>query len=589
MLMADVRPLGLAALLLVLLPADTIGPRPRPVCTEGTPTTNVFRVTTLPFTATNPQLDPFDVDTGLRADFTNGSVVLRLRGYWDGNQAWKVRFAAPEPGCWAWVTSCLPRSAGDAGLCPYSGLIRVLPPDKSERRQLYRHGGFLRPSPQGFAGRAHLQYTDGTPFWWLADTLWTVPSFHTPLATFEAAVMLRARQGFTAIQIHGSAGFSPECNVTEAIRRRNVSVFQHMEGYYHAATQNDLVLVVGFSRGDLLTRFPDSKTILPKLFNHHLARFGALPISYLVTQEYNCFTYSTKPDVAELLVQGQLLAAADPYRRSLSMHPAVLRLDTRDAWAEPWYDYALLQQGHLVNNTGVLLTQLRAAVSAAKGMPVINSEANYEGFVRRWNGSASSLSWNWSRAEELNCFEYVDAACVRDTMYTSIQLGLAGFTYGAQGSYYGVQSATQPGPTIHHGPVLTTAQGLRLEGATQLGHAQTFYRTIVGETVRNLLMPCEDCLVGNGAPCCPVALATRHADSFAVYIKPHKQQLTPLALVLTSTRDHESWIGTLYDPRNGSAVLFSATPANGRLLLPEVDRTLDWLVFIQATALFPRS
>ena len=31
---------------------------------------------------------------------------------------------------------------------------------------------------------------------------------------------------------------------------------------------------------------------------------------------------------------------------------------------------------------------------------------------------------------------YVDAACVRDTMYTSLQLGLAGFTYGAQGSYY---------------------------------------------------------------------------------------------------------------------------------------------------------
>eukprot|EP01045_Picozoa_sp_COSAG04_P026444 COSAG04_NODE_3671_length_2617_cov_1.837172_4_plen_91_part_00 len=52
----------------------------------------------------------------------------------------------------------------------------------------------------------------------------------------------------------------------------------------------DLLLVVGFSRGDLLTRFPDSKTILPKLFSHHLARFGAFPISYLFTQEYNCFT-----------------------------------------------------------------------------------------------------------------------------------------------------------------------------------------------------------------------------------------------------------------------------------------------------------
>ena len=42
--------------------------------------------------------------------------------------------------------------------------------------QRLRHGGFLRPSPKGVAGRAHLQHTDGTPFWWLADTLWTAPS-----------------------------------------------------------------------------------------------------------------------------------------------------------------------------------------------------------------------------------------------------------------------------------------------------------------------------------------------------------------------------------------------------------------------------
>ena len=72
-----------------------------------------------------------------------------------------------------------------------------------------------------------------------------------------------------------------------------------------------------------------------------------------------------------------MLAAADPYQRSLSMHPAVLRLDTRDAWPEPWFRFAMLQQGHLVNNTGALLAQLRAAVSAAQGMPVVNSEANY--------------------------------------------------------------------------------------------------------------------------------------------------------------------------------------------------------------------
>jgi hypothetical protein len=111
------RTLGLAAL---LLPTDTIGGPP--ACTERTPTTNVFRVTTLPFTATGVYGAPARplrlTDAGLSAEFTsaNGSAALRGRGYWDGGQAWKVRFAAPEPGCWSWATSCLPRSAGDAGL-----------------------------------------------------------------------------------------------------------------------------------------------------------------------------------------------------------------------------------------------------------------------------------------------------------------------------------------------------------------------------------------------------------------------------------------------------------------------------------------
>ena len=49
-----------------------------------------------------------------------------------------------------------------------------------------------------------------------------------PLATFEAAAALRSRQGFTALQIHGSEGFSAARNVTEAVRRNNVSVLQQM-------------------------------------------------------------------------------------------------------------------------------------------------------------------------------------------------------------------------------------------------------------------------------------------------------------------------------------------------------------------------
>jgi hypothetical protein len=569
----------------------------------------VFQVATLEFTAAALPADPFALSAGLEARFTtvgNGSAGAAptsrtVRGFWDGGRVWRVRFAAPQPGCWRWTTSCLPLSAGDSGLCHRAGALHVLPAADTERRRLFRHGGFLHASPVHAPGRPHLQYTDGAPFWWLADTLWTAPSSAVSLATFTTATALRARQGFTAIQIHGSEGFGGP-NVTAAIGQRNVSVFQQMEGYFEAAAQQDLLLVVGFSRGDLLTRFPGSEFILPKLFSYHMARFGAFPISYLGTQEYNCFTYSSKPNVSELLAQGAGLAAADPYSRALTMHPAVLRLDTHDAWRSSWYGYAMLQQGHLVNNTGVLLTRLRAAVreSTSRSMPVVNGEANYEGFVRGWplngsSGTAEGNMWNWTQHSRLNCFEYVNAACVRDTLYTSLQLGLSGFTYGAQGTYAGVPDLSHPGPTSHHGPVLTTEQGLQLEGAGQLIHAETFYSRIVGVGTYNLLMPCDSCLIGNGATCCPRALATRPSDtaaaSFAIYIRSRgpppvaRGQLDrdepPLALNVSHTRDVGAWSGVLFNPRNGISSSFSATSAGGVLRLPAVGDCNDWLLWVQ--------
>jgi hypothetical protein len=170
----------------------------------NTPSAAVWAVVTLSFTSSQrAPLDPFALGAGLEAQVAteDGRTRTTFRGYWDGGQLWRLRFAAPSAGCWVWRTHCLPLSAGDAGLCPRVGAVRVLPPSSSEQRKLFRHGGFLRTSPRGAAGRPHLTYSDGTPFWWLADTEWTVPSAVFPLLEFRRAAEVRRRQGFTAIQV----------------------------------------------------------------------------------------------------------------------------------------------------------------------------------------------------------------------------------------------------------------------------------------------------------------------------------------------------------------------------------------------------
>ena len=280
------------------------------------------------------------------------------------------------------------------GLCPHVGKLLVLPARPSEHRQLFRRGGFLSASNASYPQRRpHLTYTDGTPFWWLADTWWSAPSASPHLAQFTAALAWRAKQGFTAVQIHGSRGFG-RSNVSAAVQHPfDITFWQKQDGYYEAAAAHDMLLVVGFSRGDLLTRFPHSVAVLPTIFAYHMARFGAFPISYLITQEYNCNTYSTRPDIPRLEALGQLLHNADPYQRALTMHPAVLHLDTKDAWSSSWYQFAMAQQGHLVNNNGVTLEALLNFSQQAHqlGFPAVNAEANYEGFVRGWQVSVNLL------------------------------------------------------------------------------------------------------------------------------------------------------------------------------------------------------
>jgi hypothetical protein len=140
-----------------------------------------------------------------------------------------------------------------------------------------------------------------------------------------------------AYQVHGfrgmhaqpsphAHGHDPCCaaglNISQAVEHANVSYFQALEGYYQAAADSDLLLVVGFASGNLLTRFPGSAATLPKMFAYHLARFGCFPISYLFTQEYNI------PDgrnVSEMLSQGWRVGSMDPLQRALTVRLAPAR------------------------------------------------------------------------------------------------------------------------------------------------------------------------------------------------------------------------------------------------------------------------
>ena len=131
----------------------------------------VWRLVELPFTSSAKYATPiFDVSffvTFSPPAGSNQSQILRP-GYFDGDQSFAVRFAAPVPGIWTWLSTC--SNASDTGLNGLSGHL-IIAPDGGGVNPFYSHG-FVRVRADG----RRFEHADGTPFRWLERNLQQFPS-----------------------------------------------------------------------------------------------------------------------------------------------------------------------------------------------------------------------------------------------------------------------------------------------------------------------------------------------------------------------------------------------------------------------------
>lgn len=100
--------------------------------------------------------------------FTNkdSGTTLKVPAFWDGGTDWKVRYALTEVGTWTWETVCTDET--NAGLHGLSGEVQCV--EYVGDLDIYKHG-FLKAED----GTRYLMYRDGTPFFYLGDTHWTLP------------------------------------------------------------------------------------------------------------------------------------------------------------------------------------------------------------------------------------------------------------------------------------------------------------------------------------------------------------------------------------------------------------------------------
>ena len=137
-------------------------------------------------------------------DLEGPGFEKRCYGFWDGDNVFRVRVLAVAPGMWKWSSGS---NQTDPGLNGKKGEFTAVAWSKAEIESNPCRHGMIKASANGHA----FEYADGTPYFLLGDTWWSVPTFRYkwydddkqrpigPNAGFKDYVLFRQKQDFNCI------------------------------------------------------------------------------------------------------------------------------------------------------------------------------------------------------------------------------------------------------------------------------------------------------------------------------------------------------------------------------------------------------
>ncbi len=343
--------------------------------------------------------------TGATASFKGPDGATRtIPLFWDGGTTWRVRFSPHLTGTWTWSTS-----SADAGLNGKSGSFScVTSSDK---------GGVRARSSHPY----HFEYQDGTPFWWMGDTMWRAgqkdSSENLDRMTLFHYVDVRAGQGFN--YIHSNMGASNASNEGGSLwdgtpgQKVRPSHFQEID------TRVKYMNSKGITTGYMLAWAQDwddyGETERLRYARYVVARYSAYNVAFIVSGEYN---ESLTADAYRKI--GQEIDRTDPHGRMTAIHST----GAVEVFAgESWMDFGDYQQ---------IYSSLHSKILGARdhNKPVVNSEYAY--FLRDMDGDGVVDKPNSATLEE-----------IRNATYDIVMAGGC-FVTGWGTTYYG--GVRDPGP-----------------------------------------------------------------------------------------------------------------------------------------------
>lgn len=508
--------------------------------------------------------NPFQ-DVALEAFFRAPSgKTHRVDGFWDGGNTWRVRFMPDEIGTWSWETNC--SDAANSGLA-VRGTFECAAPLNETR---FDQHGAIRVA----ANKRYLEHADGTPFFWLADTVWNGPLL-SDAAEWKVYVETRAQQKFSAAQwvttqwIASPKGDRDGRLAYMGLERIQLSpeFFQRLDEKVDALNRAGILSVPVLLWAARWMRVYSDNAVNPglslpedqaiRLVRYMVARWGANHVLWILNGDGHY-----EGEAAERWRKIGRGVFGEREHAPVSLHPGGWRWDGQEFASETWLDIWGYQSAHKVDEAGLgWLVRGEPATewNTPPIHPVINLEPPYE--------DHNDMSEPDTRR--------ISAHDVRRALYTSLLIApTAGVSYGGHG-VWGWDDGSQP-PTAHPktGVPKPWREALHLPAADQVRYVSDFFGGIEWWNLR----PSPELVVtqpGNDKPSATIAAAQTEDGTLGVVYTPVVREVE-LNLILLNENVRAQW----FNPLNGERQTAPYTGTRERACFETPDAG-DWVLLLQ--------
>jgi hypothetical protein len=483
----------------------------------------------------------------------------------DGRGEWKARFSPDAPGPWHWTLFPQGDEAKSA-----NGRFDVTP--STSRSAWRRHGPIaVHASARAFA------HADGTPVFWLADTVWAAPA-HATLDEWRDYVAYRAAQGFNVVQINAlpqwDASGQPlrepflRTDGVEDLTRPDPAYFDLLDTMVAVAAEAGLIaaiVVVWFENTPadneewtirVPRRGPFTEASVRAFARYLVARYEASGAVWIISGDSG-FRAPASVAIYDAAAEAVVDASARP--PMVTSHLNGGTAPSAELNGRSWLDFVIFQSCHFSDSPERARRYAAVSRSFVPHRPILNSEPCYDG-ICIFDSAANVSPAGDTASEPPPERRRFGREEVRRTSWVSVLCGAnAGISFGAHGTWPWHRDGQTYG-AMHYGLPLDWRKALVLESGDDVAILRQFMQDLPWWE----LEPAAGLIV---EPACAIlGCATVGHDVLIAYMTGPAKVTLPAHLAGAVAAD---W----FDPSTGNTV--SAKSPSSRAAAPLASPFLD--------------